>query len=86
MHSRAVSSFWTQYHALPLNVQLQALKQYRLWLRNPRPPSLRFKKVGRYWSARINEDYRAVGVLDGDTIVWFFNGSHDDYEQLIKRV
>jgi len=45
---------------------------------------LRFKKVGNYWSARVNDDFRAVGILDGDTVIWFFIGSHSDYEKFLK--
>jgi hypothetical protein len=84
MRSRAVRSFWERYNALPMDVQRLAVKQYRLWLRDPRHSSIRFKKVGRYWSARVNEDYRAVGILDGDTVVWFFIGTHSEYGRLLK--
>jgi hypothetical protein len=85
MRSRAVRSFWEGYQALPLDIQRIALKQYRLWLENPRHPSVRFKKVGRYWSARVSDDYRAVGILDGDTVVWFFIGTHSEYGRLLKK-
>jgi hypothetical protein len=69
-----------------MDVQRLALKQYLLWLRDPRHSSVRFKKVGRYWSARVNEDYRAVGILDGDTVVWFFIGTHSEYGRLLKTL
>ena len=85
MKSRAVRSFWERYHSLPPGIQRLALKQYRLWLRDPSHPSVRFKKVGDYWSARITDDYRAVGIMDGDTVVWFFVGSHSDYDRLLKQ-
>ncbi|MBL67644.1 MAG: hypothetical protein CMO74_04195 [Verrucomicrobiales bacterium] len=84
MKSRAVSSFWKQYRSLPPDLHARAAKQYRLWLANPDHPSLRFKKVGRYWSARISDNYRAVGVMDGDTVVWFFIGPHTEYEKLLR--
>lgn len=84
MRSRAVRSFWNAYHALPESVQRTALKQYRLWLLDPRHPSLRFKRVGPFWSARVNDDYRAVGVQDDDAIIWFFIGTHADYERLLR--
>jgi hypothetical protein len=85
MRSRAVKSFWDLYHALPPDVQRIAVKQYRLWLENPRHPSVRFKKVGRYWSVRVSDDYRAVGILDGDTVVRFFIGTHSEYGRLLKE-
>lgn len=86
MRSRAVRSFWDGYHALPPEVRRTAEKQYRLWLRDSRHPSVRFKKVGEYWSARVNADYRAVGILDGDTVVWFFIGTHSEYARLLKSL
>jgi hypothetical protein len=84
MRSKAVKSFWDAYHELPRHIQRLADKQHRLWLQNPRHPSLRFKKVGDYWSARVNDDYRAVGVLDGDTVIWIFIGTHAEYDALLK--
>jgi hypothetical protein len=65
------------FHRLLREVQLIAVKQYRLWEENPNHRSLNFKKLSNgYWSVRETEDYRAVGVADGGTIVWFFIGTH----------
>jgi hypothetical protein len=38
------------------------------------------------YSARVSSDYRAVRTRDGDEIVWFWIGSHTDYEHLISRL
>ncbi len=60
-------------------------RAYSLFAENPEHPSLRFKKLGGYdhvWSVRINEQYRAVGERDGDTIVWVWIGSHNDFDTL----
>jgi Txe/YoeB family toxin of Txe-Axe toxin-antitoxin module len=84
MRSRAVASFWNGYNRLPSRIQELADKQYRLWLNDPGHPSVRFKKVGSYWSARITDDYRAVGIMDEDAVIWFFIGRHDEYTQLLK--
>ena len=84
MRSKAVKSFWDSYNRLPPQIQRLADKQHRLWLENPRHPSLHFKKVGDYWSARVNDDYRSVGILDRDTVIWFFIGTHAEYEALLK--
>lgn len=85
MKSRAVVSFWAGYDRLPDEVRKIADKQYRLWLDNPSHPSVQFKKVGSYWSARITNDYRTVGVKDEDTVVWFWIGTHTEYDKLLKR-
>ncbi len=84
MKSQATHKFWDAYSALPENLQRLALKQYRLWLSDPRHPSVNFKKVGSYWSARVTDDYRALGVMTGDTVIWFWIGTHAEYERIIK--
>ncbi len=84
MQSKAVSSFWDSYARLPEKIQARARKQYLLWLEDPSHPSIRFKKVGDYWSARVTGSYRAVGILDGDTVVWFFIGTHAEYDRLLS--
>jgi hypothetical protein len=35
------------------------------------------------YSARIGLGYRALGVRQGSTIVWFWIGSHADYDRLV---
>jgi hypothetical protein len=85
MKSRVVASFWDDYNRLPNGIRESALKQYKLWLTNHQHPSLRFKKVGSYWSARITDDYRAVGIMDEDTVLWFFIGTHAEYNRILKR-
>jgi hypothetical protein len=85
MKSRVVADFWNDYNRLPREIQELARKQYKLWLDDPNHPSARFKKVGLYWSARVTDDYRAVGIRDGDTVLWFFVGTHADYNKLLKR-
>ena len=51
---------------------------------NPLHPSLQFKKVGRFWSTQVGLRYRALAVeADGD-LVWFWIGSHADYDAIIR--
>lgn len=38
------------------------------------------------YSVRVDLEYRAVGVMDGEVIVWFWIGSHADYDELLKRM
>jgi hypothetical protein len=33
-------------------------------------------------SLRINEKYRAVGERSGETVVWVWIGSHNDFDKL----
>jgi hypothetical protein len=78
-------SFWRAYDGLAPQVRVAARRAYGLFAENPDHPSLRFKKLGGYeniWSVRINEQYRTVGERNGDTIVWFWVGSHNDFDKL----
>jgi hypothetical protein len=52
-------------------------------------PSLSFKRVGKAtesYSVRVGIGWRALGVKDKDTMIWFWIGSHSDYNNLIKHV
>jgi hypothetical protein len=69
---------------LPKDIQAQADKAFGLFRRDPFHPSLQFKPTGRYWSARINQSYRALARRDGDEVVWAWIGRHDEYERLIR--
>lgn len=84
MKSRASSKFWRLYVKLPRDVQHAANKQYELWLENHGHPSVHFKKTGLYWSARITGSYRALGIMDGETVIWFWIGNHDEYEEIMR--
>jgi hypothetical protein len=84
MRHFASPAFWEAYKTLPAAVRELADKNYALLKRNPSHPSLHFKKVGRYWSVRVGLRYRALATeLDGD-LVWFWIGSHADYDALIR--
>jgi hypothetical protein len=87
MKSATLPSFWTTYGALHEDIKRQARKAYRLWAENPFHPSLHFKCINReenVWSVRITRGYRAVGILEGDTVTWFWTGRHDDYEHFFS--
>jgi hypothetical protein len=78
------SQFWECYNNLPNEVRAAADTQYALLKENPWHPSLHFKKVGKYWSARVNAGFRALAVESGGDYVWFWIGDHREYERLIK--
>ena len=87
MKSATLPSFWSTYGRLSADVRRQARKAYRLWAEDPFHPSFHFKCVNpeeNVWAARITLGYRAVGILEGDTVTWFFAGSHDEYMRLLK--
>lgn len=89
MNSRTTERFRKVFEKLSPQIQEQAREAYRLFEQNPQHPSLRFKKIHKsqdIYSVRISRDYRALGVLEGDTIIWFWIGSHADYDQLINNL
>ncbi len=76
--------FWVHYHALPEIVQRLATKNFALLKANPDHPSLRFKKVGIYWSARVGSNYRVLGKVREEGIVWLWIGPHAGYDKILK--
>jgi hypothetical protein len=75
--------FWVCYRTLPSEVKDLADKSFALLKVNSRHPSLHFKKVGRFWSARVGLHYRALAVEAPDGLVWFWIGPHPGYEKLV---
>jgi hypothetical protein len=53
MRHFASPAFWQAYEKLPAPVRELADKNYALLKTDPQHPSLRLKKVGRYWSVRV---------------------------------
>ncbi|MEH2235687.1 ParE family toxin-like protein [Nostoc sp.] len=87
MKSRITAQFRQGFADLPEQVQEQTRQAYRLFKQDPSHPSLRFKKVHPelpIYSVRISKNYRAVGQLDGDTVIWFWLGSHTEYNKLLS--
>ena len=88
MRSRTTGAFRKARESLPASVRTQAQRAYEVFRSDPNHPSLRFKPVHPsrpIYSVRIGIHYRALGVLDGNDIVWFWIGSHDEYERLISQ-
>jgi len=79
----ASPEFWSLYHSLPAAVRDLADKNYELLKLNPRHPSLHFKKVGPFVSVRVGLSHRALGIEVPEGVLWFWIGSHSDYDKLI---
>jgi hypothetical protein len=83
--SRTTRQFWRLFSDLPDEVQQDAKRAYSLFLNNPAHPSLHFKKLegeDDIYSARIGLGYRALAVVQKDRVVWYWIGSHSDYDRL----
>ena len=83
MRHYASPSFWAAYDVLPEQVRTLANRNFDLLKADPRHPSLHFKRVGPYWSVRVGLRYRALAAEADDGLVWFWIGSHADYDRLI---
>jgi hypothetical protein len=77
-------AFWKRFERLPEHVQNLARKNYGLLKHDPRHPSLHYKQIGRFRSVRVGEHYRALGVEGREAIVWFWIGTHAEYDRLIR--
>ena len=89
MNSHITAGFRKLLAALSREVRRQARSRYRQFLENPRHPGLRFKQIhgsDRLVSVRVGREYRAVGVRRSpDEIVWFWIGTHEEYEKLLAK-
>jgi len=87
--SQTTEKFGKLFAALPLDIQNQAKVAYSQFKNNPYHPSLQFKRVHSskpIYSARINRDYRAVGIFQDNDIILFWIGSHTEYEKLLQKL
>lgn len=89
MNSFVTPEFWELYSALPEDVRQQARQAYALFQQDCRHPGLRFRKVHPVrpvYSARVGANYRAVGIRQDNDILWFWIGSHADYDRLLRQI
>jgi hypothetical protein len=87
VRSVTTEQFRRLYAKAPKERQLRIRRAYKLWTVDPNHPSLRFKKVHNklpIYSVRVDLDWRAVGALRDDTVVWFWVGSHQHYEEFLR--
>lgn len=89
--------FRKAFEKLPDSVQQNARNAYQRFRANPFDPALKFHEIkgtrtpavyavdaGTY----LGTAYRALGIWQKrkDVIVWFWIGSHEEYNQSIKRL
>ena len=87
MKHLTLARFWVHYRQLPEQVQQIADQNFELLKADPFHPSLHFKKVGRHkqlWSVRVGLHYRALGLDKAEGVVWFWIGTHGEYDRLLS--
>lgn len=84
MKHYASGDFWAAYNRLSKEIRELADKNFALLKDNPQHPSLHFKKTGKFWSARVGIKHRALAVEADDGLIWFWIGTHTEYDRLLK--
>jgi hypothetical protein len=78
------------FAALPERIQEIATAAYATFLNDPDHPSLRHHRLKatkkghlrkNSWAIAVTARYRAIYCRDGPTNVWYWIGSHEDYNQ-----
>ena len=90
MISRRTGRFRDLYDALPERIRHEADEAYARFALDPNAPGLNFERIQgvkiAMFSARVNEQYRVLGRGEGaDTVVWFWIGTHQDYDKLLNQ-
>jgi mRNA-degrading endonuclease RelE of RelBE toxin-antitoxin system len=86
MNSRTTRQSWRLFSDLSSGVQRNAMRAYRLFQGNPGHPGLQFKKLegeDNIYSVRIGLEYRVLAAMKKDRIVWYWIGSHSEYDRLV---
>ena len=89
MNSYITDDFTDCFEKLPDSVKRQARKAYQLWKKDMYYPSLQFKRVNNrepIYSVRIGRGWRVLGLIEGNAIMWFWIGSHADYDKLLSQL
>jgi hypothetical protein len=85
MNHFATPEFWHCYRGLPVEVRDLADKNFALLKDDPHHSSIRLKKVGDFWSARVGLHYRALARERTEGLVWFWIGHHSEYDRLVQQ-
>jgi hypothetical protein len=80
----ASSKFWARYRSLPEPVRHLADKNFQLLKADPGHPSLHLKKIGQFVSVRIGLHHRALASPVDGGLLWFWIGTHADYDAMLR--
>jgi hypothetical protein len=82
--SVATKRFWKLYRALPAEARGQAREAFRLFQADPSHPGLSLERLRSdpdSWAARVSRSYRAVARKHEDTMIWYWIGTHADFDR-----
>jgi len=89
MRSVTTERFRKAYRDLPEKIKEATNLAYNKWKENPRHSSLQFKQIHKtkpIYSVRVGLSYRALGVKQANAMIWFWIGSHAEYDKLIASL
>ena len=89
MNSHTSERFRKLLAALPKDIQKQAKKAYFQFKKDPYHPSLNFKRIHTsrlIFSVRVSMDYRAVCIEQKNELIWFWIGTHSEYDKIVKQL
>ena len=89
LYSVTTKRFREAYKNLPSKIKDAAKKSFEMWKKNPNHPGLRFKKIlsnKEFYSVTISKGWRALGTKNENNMIWFWIGSHSDYDKLIENL
>ena len=88
MKSVTTERFRKAYERLPAAMKRKAREAFLVWQEEPHSTSLRFKCVHSakpIYSVRVAFGWRALGIMNGEEMVWFWIGPHAEYDNILKR-
>ena len=84
MIHHAAPEFWSSYRSLPADVRTLADRAFALLKADTYHPSLHFKEIEDFWSVRVGIHYRALGVEIEGGVLWFWIGTHAEYDRITQ--
>ena len=94
IRSSTTKSFRTQLQSLPPHIQKKAHDAFHLFKRNPKDPRLRLHRVYNarladernttVYAAEVSLRHRALAFRMENHYVWYFIGTHETYNSLLK--
>jgi len=84
--STTTPRFRSLFAELPVETQSLAFEKYELFKKNPYHPSLGFRAKGKAYTVEIGRSHRAIAYRSENHLSWFWIGSHEDYNNVLKRV
>jgi hypothetical protein len=88
VNSRGTEDFWKLYHSLPPHIRNTARNAFQKFLDNPAHPSLQLERLkfdNRAWSVRVTRNYRAVARRYDNDWLWFWIGSHEEFDRRFPK-